>query len=54
MSRVVEQLETKELKAESEELKRGDGEEGREQELHSKRKSKPLSMVRSDNVLNPL
>ena len=54
MSRVVEQLETRELEAESEEAGRGAGEEGREQELQSKRKTKPLSMVGSDNVMDPL
>ena len=52
MSRVVEQLETRELEAESEELGRGEGEEGREQELHSKRKTKPLSMVRTDVIVD--
>ena len=54
MSRVVEQLETRELEAESEEAGRGAGEEGREQELQSKRKTKPLSMVGSDDIVDPL
>ena len=44
MSRVVEQLETREAEAES--GRRGSGEEEVEPEHGSKRKTKPLSMVR--------